>query len=360
MAFSFLYYPHIAIPNADWLRRVLLYSDVISSIVPMGYETRSYLPRHMQILREAGELEYIAPEEFLARSAFRNNFEDDVLDMLTSPEFERWLQTRRPTSSTRGDWQDWRWPLPPEEKYGLTWLSLEKTSDRIRDWFRSERLIPPDGHPVWVPVRSDIAHIYVGTLAKHISIHSHHPIAPATDKLSYEKAVIGRLGRQSTAKIPVADILLKKGMVVPRAETPLGEIISFKRHPAHWDELLEHRRFLREYQDRLSSASSPEELRDIAEDYEERLELGIQRVKRMMEKARLRTAITAVKALRGSKWSNAWTVVTSIVSVVMATVDASFFPPDRDRETTPFAYVFNATKHFGLHNVSRAWPDSKG
>jgi hypothetical protein len=80
-----LYFPYIRTPEDAWFTRVLLYWDIVGSIVPGGLENDSrYISRRMAELREEGMLEMVSPVFDLAkvphfRQGFHRVLEADAL-----------------------------------------------------------------------------------------------------------------------------------------------------------------------------------------------------------------------------------------------------------------------------------------
>jgi hypothetical protein len=60
-----LYFPTIELPRDEWLRRTLLYWDVVGSIIPKPHLSAGAVSPYMTALMDAGLVRAVDPEEQL-------------------------------------------------------------------------------------------------------------------------------------------------------------------------------------------------------------------------------------------------------------------------------------------------------
>lgn len=85
---KYLYYPTMSLPNTQWLKRVLLYSDEIASIVP--YELQRNVNYDFELLKDYEEFKMLSPESHL----WDEEFEKEVADHFNSNEYKEIMKNQ--------------------------------------------------------------------------------------------------------------------------------------------------------------------------------------------------------------------------------------------------------------------------
>lgn len=91
-----LYYPSIDIRNSDWLKTALLFWDSISTIVPESY-SQPYRQHDTQFLADIG---YLRPLIINSHNRSVVKIEDEIIDLMLSPEFKKMLCSPRREQSS--------------------------------------------------------------------------------------------------------------------------------------------------------------------------------------------------------------------------------------------------------------------
>lgn len=348
MSFRFLWYPSLEVPNSDWLRSVILYSDVIGTIVPRGLERRS-VGRHIEVLRDSGELEYVNPEYWLTAQG-AHGFAQEVASSVQSQAFRTWQKRRRLSSGGRSETLSEYMDLHQNKLTYEIQRELERAG--VVEYQRGE----------WVGMLSDIASSYMAILAKYVARRLDY--VPATDRVTYERMIFDPAGRDS--RHPVGSLSLSRVLPVPAPFTPLEEIVEFKHQRR--EELLRFRQAVYGVHDKLANAKSPEEARDILGSFENDLELGVIELERLLKDARMNFRLATVKTLFESKAPDLLPAVVAGVAGlsgaalvagpkllglgVGAGIGLSYswvrarIERDHQVKTSPFSYVFQARKSF--------------
>ena len=81
MSLGILYYPNIGLPNDIWLRKTLLYTDEISSIVP--YDLTEQFDNNSELLMGEGIFKPLSPEEFLDNEQYAQAFENEFSNIIS-------------------------------------------------------------------------------------------------------------------------------------------------------------------------------------------------------------------------------------------------------------------------------------
>ncbi|MDF2629824.1 MAG: hypothetical protein K0R39_3655 [Symbiobacteriaceae bacterium] len=317
MAYKFLYYPTITIPDETWLRRVLLYSDKLGTIAPV--DARQNLGRPMDMLREQEELEYLAPEN--AMHQIEDALHEEVEDIVTAPDYEDQSRRHLIGRKTMEIHQDKLTGYMVNLFHNLGLMS--KVRDRLG----------------YYEIDYALGTTYLGALAKHMG--RVHGFTPCTGESEYERLLFNVT---ATSELhPIASVRLRRLLPTPTDDTPLGDIMWFKRQ--HRRELLNLRRRLRSFERDLKEAPSADAATTVIEQFEEDIELEKHRIGTLLTDTGINFVMSSVKYLLDIKPTGLG-VASAVVQIAM-----SYAKGGRERVTqelnSPFSYVFAVQQAFG-------------
>jgi hypothetical protein len=369
-----LWYPTINVPNEAWLKRVLLYTDKIGTISPGGYIRPDIWERHIEVLRDENQLEVLSAMDFLTSRRRAEALRQDALSFFQSREFRSWKKSRnRPR--TKGPK---RLNRPDHQLAGLLTLNrdvqLETTDESflihiekldpevarfLEDQGLMSRVCDQYGNE-WYDAEREVAHAYMSMLARHIG--RYRGFVPSTDSATSERMAFNLTG-PSSERHPVGSLLLSRILPTPMRETPVGEIIAFKRQREQ--ELLQFRLKLLDIHDKLARAETSEDQQLLISRFEAERDAGLATLTRLLTESRIGFGLSSVKTLFELRRPESimtllglsGTAVTTgpqqlfIGIGTIATIGISYVRTRRDTaeqvRSNPFSYVFHAQEHFG-------------
>ena len=279
---TLLYYPTLTIPNHSWLRDAILYWDNVGSIVPPTSKRVVDNNDSLKYLEDEGIFKRFDPEDMLQQYSIRDEFIQDFAERLNSVDFAAEL--------TR-------------DKSGEHWnIAIEKMATPIWELLFERKLTPdPVGTPQSVRVKRPAAIIYMGLLARYVSLAGEGAIQPSTDQSAYEDI----LYRCSTGGSPLPGMSLALYNVLPRtsADTELLDLVEFKKHRR--DELLRLRVLIDDTQVKLSSCEDLAHAKLMIEQFKEHLELEYKTIERLMSERGIKSIVGTLRAIFSAK-SPAW------------------------------------------------------
>ncbi|WP_026691889.1 DUF6236 family protein [Peribacillus kribbensis] len=230
MNFNYLYYPSISLPNDAWLRRVLLYSNKIASIVPE--KLQGNLNGDIDILKGCNEYIPFSPEEFLSNNEdCLTNFENEVTEYFNSEFFSNLLTQKKNTEKF----------LVHDSKFTY---ELKKLFQK-KEFFDLEL-------DSWNQTPKIVGDVYMGLLAKHMG--EHYSYIPTTNSVYHQNKTFknNRLSMEEIGELKMIDSLPS-----PSVDVPILDIIRFKTKREQ--ELLKFRCVLRENIEILSTIDNQED-----------------------------------------------------------------------------------------------------
>ncbi|QWI48259.1 DUF6236 family protein [Bacillus mycoides] len=329
MSFRYLYYPTMTFPNNDWLKRVLLYSDGVASIVP--YELQNMIGYDFELLQDLGEFSMLSPEPYL----WNKEFENEVIEHFNSKEY-----------------QDIVAKLKGNQYFDI---HQSKLSYAMTDLLQRHQMFVEDGD--WYKVPKKVADSYMGILAKHMG--RYHDYIPTTDKMVHENLIYATRDRHA-GRI-AGKISLLNCLPVPSRQTPFEDIIAFKRERR--EELLTFRQMLLKNVQDLSKCDDEDEFRLLVTVFQEEMEQETLKIQRLLKEKRINFMLEGFKSLLEVRnplmWAAAYTLLTnnnmsqssSILAAGGLMVGYQYIKARSevrsDLINSPYAYIFHAQTRFG-------------
>lgn len=277
---TILYYPTISIPSGTWLRQALLYWDEIGSIVPKNWDNEILisLGPDIEYLKNEGEFRPFDPQELIKQAKGlqeRQEFEKEFKSIIESPLFQKILDGKNIILSSnvhrdkvsKGLFYDF---LQPE---GLA--DFDKTN---YDWYLFEE---------------NTALLYMSLLAKYISDIDIQATVAGTDRAEYQNLIYAISSKNEG--IACLDARFKNSLPIPRDDISLADIVDFKQKRRL--ELLNFRKILNDFQNRLSKANETKEINEIVIDFKEALEKGVSDISALMQDSRISTIAGSLKTI---------------------------------------------------------------
>ena len=249
---TILYYPTMEIPNTDWLRQVLLYWDEIGSIVPRNYarENAIAFSPEVKLLLKEGVFRSFDPLSLIRRPDLYNGFEQELFSIIESERFELM------TANTNGK-KDSR-------------IHKDKVSDLIMDRLLEKGLATKGRSRDWLQFENTTAHVYMSLLAKYLSQADSQVTIPGTDRDIFQNLLYRSPQESGIAGISFS---LLNILPMPREDVSIKKIIDFKNK--HELDLLRFRSLIHEFQHELQFAESEIHLREIVQNHQENIRLGL-------------------------------------------------------------------------------------
>jgi hypothetical protein len=268
MSFRYLYYPSIELPNDSWLRKILLYSDNIASIVPkdLGYQINNTI----EDLKNSNEYHMLSPEDFFNDSRKLNEFETEVESYLSSKSFQSLLKNDKNKA--------------PAEIYGTKFTHV------IEDFLIRNRLTM-DTNSNWHTVPKLVSDTYLGILARYIG--EKHFYIPTTNDVKNVELVLN--STSSTEKKQIGELMLINCLPTPSHDESIKKILNFKKE--RQNELLHFRKIIREYSEKVSSAENQNELLEVIQIFNEDLQIGVNEISSLLNEKNIRFGLESFNTL---------------------------------------------------------------
>ena len=268
-----LYYPTIDIPNKEWLHSAILYTDKVASIVPNN-----------DCIHNNSTIEFLIDQDQYIPIYIQNvfghhadefsEFENLFIDTASSPDFCK-------LSSNKAEFA----------KNSFKHIYQSKLTNKIIDYFQDRHLIESVGNDT-IQIDGKVALLYMGILAQYVTkVTDDNLIIPSTDVKAYE-TISYTLVRE---KNPAFSFIFDKCLPVPMSHTKLEDIIAFKKKRRN--ELLEFRKFLTRTQDKISKATSSQEVKEIQVETIEAIEKEISELEKLYKDRSIKTFFTSFESL---------------------------------------------------------------
>ena len=252
-----LHYPAINVPNNDWVRSSLLYSDKISSIVPFETMHDRKISLETQYLYDEGE--YIPTSVFggLDNQFSISEFEKTFFQTMESEAFRNILQNQVSLSLNRNK---------PAHDFGLY---LNKLTRNISDYLHQNNLVQYETKDKLL-IDKSIAILYMSLLAVFLSKDiSKGFIVPTTDKKIFEDIAF----KMSDVKVSAHQLILNNCLPVPAPNVDFKKIITFKK--SRRQELLKFRQQLEDLRSAISNTTEEEEKHYYLIRFKEKMEMEV-------------------------------------------------------------------------------------
>jgi len=285
-----LYYPSINIPDGNWLRSSLLYSDKVASIFPFNSIDDKRVNVDTRTLYDTGLYKPIFVLEEL--NPFRDNpelekFEQNFIKVAQSTEFKRIREQSKKNEQRLG--------LTDNEMSQNTFdMYLSKISFKVADYLRQNEDIlfrKNETRIADVRIEKTSAIVYMSMLADFLARKNKDLVIPSTDKIEFEK-----LAYQLTdEKVLTRRIQLDDCLPTPSPNVDIKDIIKFKRNRKF--ELLKFRELIDNLEDELNSENDDRERKRIMIKFQERIQKEIIEIKKLMGDSKLDFILSGFSSL---------------------------------------------------------------
>lgn len=270
MAQTILYYPTIDIQDSTWLRNALLYWDNISSIVP--YVNYSDFSPELLYLQDCGVYKPAFPQD-LFYSEYASDFTEAIITKLErynrNTRFSCAQHSNRPTVRIHRD------KIYTPALHEL--IHYKKMDPELLKFFSDRRYINDFNCGGWMEIDSNVASIYMKTLAEFIVKCYSEDIVIGTSQLKYQNQFYTPTKpREGTACISLE---LDSCLPQPAMDVGFEEMLDFKKR--HKDDFAEFRKKLREYEIALSKCSRIEELKFETENFKENWQSALRKEQKL-------------------------------------------------------------------------------
>ena len=270
-----LYYPYFSIPT-NYLKQVLLYWDTISSIIPDMAEENNpniYTPE-MAYLESLSIFYPIRPEKFLLdplNSQHRENIRAEFLSLLDSIH----LQAS---------------PIKNATQIHMGKLYAAFTKDLEEHQLLLSTALSTDG---FCQIDRHAGYVYMSILAKYLAESQFDLMVPVTNiKESHNFAF---LQKRKLPQTVCFDFLLKDILPLPTDETSIDDILQFKTR--RYDELLRFRLLLDDFNKKIGSCESLDEIHQMTASFKDDLVIGVSDIHRTLKESRISCIAGSIRTL---------------------------------------------------------------
>jgi hypothetical protein len=289
---SLLYYPTIIVPSSSWLRRAVLYSDEVSSIVPQQVDCTNSSPFTSDILflRDEGEYRPIRPETLEMNWKQAQVFEEELHELVKPKLLKRNLGKRK------------TWQLDAR-------IHSDKVSQRVFEFLLDEGLVRKeplveDGM-LWYLFEENTAALYMSLLAKHLASLDNQAVTPSTDMKALQDSIF--LAKREEPAVDGIEFLFKNMVPVPRSNVPLRKIVDFKKRRR--DELLRFRELIDTFQSDFSKVKEKSEVRGLKVRFAEQIERGVKELVQTMQDSAWGIGMSSLRALVSASSATFWSTL---------------------------------------------------
>ncbi|AXE17300.1 hypothetical protein DR864_05925 [Runella rosea] len=264
-----LYYPAINIPDGNWLRNSLLYTDKVASIVPFVDMNDKRVDDDTKLLYDNGFYKPISVFNNLNPSHKEfNKFQENFINTIESKEFKAYQKVTK----------DYPWG----QDNGITDYSMyaEKLSHEIVDFLGERNLLKRGNYGV-MTVEKNSAIIYMSMLADYLASISSDWITPSTDEQEFEKLTF----QLADKKVLTYRLQLESCLPTPSPDTDIKDIIKFKK--ARQQEMLQFRAVLDTLEQELRNAEDQNEKKLKLIQFQENLQKELLEIKKLLGDSKL-------------------------------------------------------------------------
>ena len=307
-----LYYPTILVPS-KWQKRTILYWDKISSIVPEKWDDelgsnpsfgnqqvdQSY--RDMKYLESQGEFEAIRPEN---------------KPVPIDGEFKQIINSLNLNDKIYENWKIFSNYMYKDiyeikENFNRNWIEpfsfvhKDKMTTHLYDFlFEKNLVLNEDTDENWYLMEKITALLYMALLAKYLAEFetefNDKFVITGTNSEEYQSMVFKRdINQQGFNSY---ETRLLNILPVPRADTPMEKIYKFKHEKE--TELFLFREVIDEASKQISQAPNQREMKRILIQENERMIVGIKKLKKAMRDSYIKATLTSIKSLINIKDPN--------------------------------------------------------
>jgi hypothetical protein len=280
-----LYYPSIEVPNNEWMRGAILYTDKIASISPFKDMNNPRTTDTMRYLHDHGLYEQISVFDGLQTDHHEyKEFEKSFIDAISTKEFDVYKRKKRKRDLLSYDYRNYE-------------LYIQKISYNILDVLKDKKLFTEDISKRMLFDRKT-AFLYMSMLSEYMSkverrVKKNH-VTPATDDPEAEGAMF-KMGAD-TKNVNAYEIVFNDCLPKPKRGVSIDEIISFKKEREY--ELSIFRKEIEAIEKAIRDTQGNEYvLSQIREGLRERLGSSVKMLRKEMRKAKLEGHLSSFSAL---------------------------------------------------------------
>lgn len=261
MPHTILYYPNIAIPTKNWLRRVILYWDEVGSIVPQGYDYAKH--PEVEFLISEGVYRPFDPTNLFSNWELLQDLNNELLAVMISPRFRQQVSQKK-------------------SRLHRSKIHTLKLPDEVREILIQEQLVErPNGYSDWYLFETTTAKLYMSLLAKYLAYADGKNTFPGTDSPTYQG-----LSYYSTDNVsPGLNVDFFNILPVPREDVSFADILAFKEKRK--TELDRFRNILSQTQKTIIHAQSQQEFNDSLSGMESRLKQGLSELEATLKDSKI-------------------------------------------------------------------------
>lgn len=264
-----LYYPTINIPNDDWLRTAILYSDKVGTIVPTFFDEND-LSDEMRFLYDEG---LYNPYPALSMSTTTENyklFEKNFFNKIDSQEFAKISKNWNSNNAFH--------------------VFLDKLSPSVKEFLQDKGLLKRSSD-YQVLVEEKCSVIYFAMLSSLIAELSPDWVTPSTNIYEYQDLGFGL----SDQKRITHQLVFQNCLLTPRHDCDLKKVVRFRKK--HIGELLNFREQVSGLEQAILQCETEEERKYELLKFKERLRAAILEMEKMYKHSNLEFVVKSCDSL---------------------------------------------------------------
>jgi hypothetical protein len=271
-----LYYPAINIPDGNWLRNSLLYTDSIASIFPFYSVDDERVSEETKMLYSEG---FYEPIQLFGKLIDANpefkKFEKLFIDTIESSGFKK----------LKKEYKKYK-----HDENSFT-LYAEKLSHSLADYLTKKKLLTRENYGI-LSVEKNAAIVYMSMLATYLARTSTDSLLiPSTDQQEYEKLAF----QLADNKELTYRFQLDKCLPSPSPDCSIKSILKFKKKREQ--ELIKFRKEIDKLESELKSANDDEERKLKMIQFQEQIKLDLIEIKKLMGDSSLKYLLNGLSSL---------------------------------------------------------------
>lgn len=294
-----LYYPSMNLPNLNWVKNSLLYTDKISTILPYSekkYKDGKYdflINDDFKLLFDENVYTPIYAEDQIKSSKFDlAKFEQDFLDRMRTKYYN--FRYGSPYGlNLRMMYSDYFNNERVEARLGvgdLSWI-VESLTPNIWGHLKGEGLLDDLKYQKMYRIDKIASVLYTSMLAEAFATTSTNLLIPTTDMEIYEKfSYESGLSAKQTYKL-----LLNNCLPAPKTHVDIKRIIDFREK--YKLELFQFRQTLHQVEKDIRNAESEEEQKYILVKFSEQLYIQVELMKRLLGESKIQFFLNSIGSL---------------------------------------------------------------
>ena len=284
---TILYYPNINILDGAWLRNAILYWDEVSSIVP--YENYEDLSPELSYLQDKGVYTAIFPQD-LFFSAFAESFCDAIVKRITA--YDQSIAKGHDAGRAK------QVRIHKKKIYAPALHKLihcKKLPSSLMSFFTEKRFINDYDTDGWMEIDSNIANIYMRTLAEYSIKCSNKDIVLGTDTATHNREIYNSARNRTNLQTQCCKISIENFLPQPSMDVSYEDILLFKTRRK--DELCAFKEKIRELETNIYCANSLELIKHYESQFKDRWQQCSKDFYRVLTEARVSFILSSLVSL---------------------------------------------------------------